>query len=127
MKPKGFMGRFNNLSSSRSTQDDESNDGGMNVNIKMSEGELPAKKSGGIFGFFKKTETESQPEETGPFSKFFECLPEEKSISNAFVAFGISGLLIFVSIFQIFSIITNPGKFVVIFTMAVIALLVGLA
>ena len=81
-----------------------------------------------MFGFMKTAETEqSEPEPEGPFSRFFTCLPEEKSISNAFIAFGISGLLIFVSIFQIFSIITNPGKFVVIFTMAVIALLVGLA
>jgi len=46
---------------------------------------------------------------------------------KALGAFGISALLLLVSLFNILSIITNPAGFVCIFTMAVIAALVGLA
>ena len=54
-------------------------------------------------------------------------LPTEKSVSNACISFGISILLLFVSFINIFSIITNPGSFVLIFTLANIAAIVGLA
>ena len=43
------------------------------------------------------------------------------------MSFGICGLLLFVSLINIFSIVTSPGKFVVIFTMAVLAAIIGLA
>ena len=48
-------------------------------------------------------------------------------MTRAFMSFGISALLLFVSLINIFSIITNPASFVCIFTMAIIAALVGLA
>ena len=48
-------------------------------------------------------------------------------MGKAFMSFGICALLLFVSLVNIFSIVTSPGKFVCIFTMAVIAAIVGLA
>ena len=59
--------------------------------------------------------------------KLFSRLSDKKEFTKAFGAFGICGLLLFVSIMNVFSIVTSPGKFVCIFTMAVIAALVGLA
>jgi len=60
-------------------------------------------------------------------AKLFSYLPQEKNMTRAFMSFGISALLLFVSLINIFSIITNPASFVCIFTMAIIAALVGLA
>ena len=48
-------------------------------------------------------------------------------MSRAFTAFGIALLLMFMSLVNIFSIVTSPSRFVLIFTMAVISALVGLA
>ena len=48
-------------------------------------------------------------------------------MSRAFMSFGICALLLFVSLINIFSIVTNPASFVIIFTLAIIAALVGLA
>ena len=60
-------------------------------------------------------------------TKVFIHLPEHKSVSNAAIAFAISGLLLFVDFISIFSIVTSPGKFCLIFTLTIISLLVGLA
>jgi len=57
----------------------------------------------------------------------FSHLPEHKSVSNAAIAFAISGLLAMVCVFSIFSVVTSPGKFTCIFSMTIIALLTGLA
>ena len=46
---------------------------------------------------------------------------------KAFVAFGISALLFLMSIVSIFKIVTNPSSFVLTFTLAALATLVGLA
>jgi len=59
--------------------------------------------------------------------KIFSVLPDKKDYTKALGAFGISFLLLFLALFSILSIITNPAKFVLIFTMAVIAAIVGLA
>ena len=59
-------------------------------------------------------------------TKVFSRLPEHKSVSNAGIAFAIAALLLFVDFISIFSIVTSPGKFTVIFTLTIIALLVGL-
>ena len=45
----------------------------------------------------------------------------------AFASFGISVLLLFLSVINILSIVTSPGKFVCIFTLAIIAAITGLA
>ena len=57
----------------------------------------------------------------------FSVLPNEKMMSKAFISFGVCALLLLVSLVNIFSIVTNPASFVLIFTMAIIAALVGLA
>ena len=60
-------------------------------------------------------------------TRVFSHLPEQKSVSNAAIAFAIAALLLFVDFISIFSIVTSPGKFTCIFTMTIIAALVGLA
>ena len=45
----------------------------------------------------------------------------------ALASFGISILLLFLSVMNILSIVTSPGKFVCIFTLAIIAAITGLA
>lgn len=52
----------------------------MNVNIKMTNGNSSSSKQGGVLGYFRKSEPEVVAAPTGPMSKFFECLPEEKSM-----------------------------------------------
>ena len=47
--------------------------------------------------------------------------------TKALISFGVSALLMFVSAMSIFRIVTNPAGFVCIFTLAVIAAIVGLA
>ena len=62
-----------------------------------------------------------------PVPRVFQILPAESNMSRAFTAFGIALLLMFMSLVNIFSIVTSPSRFVLIFTMAVISALVGLA
>jgi hypothetical protein len=47
--------------------------------------------------------------------------------TRALISFGISGLFMFISLMSIFRIVTNPASFVCIFTLAVVASIVGLA
>lgn len=47
--------------------------------------------------------------------------------TKALISFGVSALLFFVSLMSIFRIVTNPASFVCVFTIAVIAAIVGLA
>ena len=56
----------------------------------------------------------------------FSYLPDNKSYKNAAISFGISFLLMFASLINIFQIVTSPGTFVLIFTSGIIAALVGL-
>ena len=60
-------------------------------------------------------------------ASLFSCLPKDKMIKQAFISFSICALLMLISLLNIFSIVTSPGKFVCIFTMAIIACIVGLA
>lgn len=59
--------------------------------------------------------------------KIFQYLPKEKYYMKALIAFALCVLFLFTSLISIFSIVTNPAKFVVIFNLAVISGLVGLA
>ena len=47
--------------------------------------------------------------------------------TKALACFGISFLMLFLALFSILSIVTNPAKFVLIFTLAVIFAIAGLA
>ena len=76
---------------------------------------------------FQKQQAQQVQPPSGVLGKLFSYLPQEKSMSRAFMSFGICALLLFVSLINIFSIVTNPASFVCIFTLAIIAALVGLA
>ena len=54
-------------------------------------------------------------------------LPEETNYTKALMCFGVCLLLMFLSLTTIFRIVTNPASFVLVFTMAVISGLAGLA
>ena len=88
-----------------------------------------SQKSGTNYGtsIFQRQQAQTLNRPLTTTEKIFSCLPDKKEYTKAFGAFGICFLLLFVSIMNIFSIVTSPGKFVCIFTMAVIAALVGLA
>ena len=76
---------------------------------------------------FQKQQAQQAPPPSGVMAKMFSYLPVEKSMKKAFMSFGVCVLFLFVSLINIFSIVTNPASFVVIFNVAIIAALVGLA
>ena len=128
----GLISNFNPLTT-RSTEGNTSvNDMEQNISLRDDNAPKQDSKSSGtggkILSFFQKKQQE--PVQTKPqtrLEKIFSVLPKEKMYMKALAAFGISALLLLVSLFNILSIITNPAGFVCIFTMAVIAALVGLA
>ena len=54
-------------------------------------------------------------------------LPAEKSMFKALICFVVGGLLLFGSLFSIVSIVTSPGYFSCLFTVALVILLTGMA
>ena len=59
--------------------------------------------------------------------KVFSILPKEPNYKFAFISFAICGLMLLASIINVFTIVLSPGKFVCIFTFAVLSGLSGLA
>ena len=76
---------------------------------------------------FQKKQVEQTQQPDGRLGKLFSYLSTDKSMKKAFIAFGISALLMFLSLIGIYKIVTSPKEFVIIFTLAIIAALVGLA
>ena len=81
----------------------------------------------GLMSLFQRQQVEQQAQPTGCWGRTVAMLPEEKNYSKAFMSFGICLLLLFISLVNIFSLVTNPASFVFLFTLAVIAGIVGLA
>ena len=120
------FGQFNQMNSSRST-DLESQQIKGTVQMNNSTASSSTSKSG-VLSFFNRSEPTPAPAPPAGFlGKLFSHLPTEKKMSKAFISFGICALLLLISLVNIFTIITSPGKFVCIFTMAVIAAITGLA
>jgi len=59
--------------------------------------------------------------------RVFNCLSNEKSYTYAIIAFVVAGLFGFLSFVMLAMIVAAPDKFVLMFTFAMLSLLVGLA
>ena len=78
-----------------------------------------------MFGGAQEEQKQQEPE--GFVGRALQILPNESSFMYAMIFFGVSALMLLFALMNIFSIVTNPGRFTTIFNLAVMAAMTGLA